>query len=139
MATSFFDDKGTMPSDAMVEAVLGDAKPLWDQVRAYASDHFPRFAHEWKFYSKKAGWSLVCRAKDKTLFYFLPREGYFMIFLVFGVKAWKAAEQSPIPEHMKETIAAAPRYAEGTSFFIEVKDKMDVAPVCMLIKIKDES
>jgi len=139
MATSIFDNKAVIPDDAMVDTVLADMKPFWDAVKAHVAENYRGIMQSWKYYSKKAGWSLVFKAKDRTLFYFIPCDGYFRIALVFGEKAVSAAKQSSIPEHIKETISAAAAYVEGKSFFVDVKNEADVEPVLTLLRIKDEA
>ena len=136
MATSFFDEKAIVPNDDMVDAVLADTKGLWGRLKAHVAERYPGVRSDWKYYSKKAGWSLAFRGKSSALFYFLPCEGYFKISLVFGEKAVRFAAQADIPAHIKEAIAGAVAYMEGTSFFVDVKTEEDVEAVFALLKIK---
>ena len=139
MATSIFDDKAITPDESMTDAVLADTKALWDKIRSHAAERYPGLEQEWKFYSKKSGWSLVIRQKKRTLFYFIPCKGYFMITFVLGEKAERTAMGSSIPDHIKDVISAATSYAEGKSFFVDVRDEKDVEPVLTLFRIKNES
>jgi len=139
MATSIFDEKATIPNDEMVSIVLADTNGLWDKLKSHVINNYNDIIQDWKFYSKKAGWSLIFKQNKRTLFYFVPCDGYFMIAFVFGGKAEKVAEQSSIPEHIKKTIASAAPYVEGKSFFVDVKNEEDVDSVCTLTKIKNES
>lgn len=139
MATSIFDDKGVIPNDDMVSMVLADKNVLWERLKNYVSESYHDTNQSWKYYSKKAGWSLVFKKKDRTLFYFIPCDAYFKISFVFGDKATNTAEQSLLPEHIKMAISTAPKYAEGKSFFVDVKEESDLEPVMTLMKIKDES
>jgi len=139
MATSIFDEKAIVPNDEMVGTVLADTNGLWNELKSHIMENYKGVNQEWKFYSKKAGWSLVFKQNKRTLFYFVPCSGYFMIALVFGAKAEKVAEQSSIPENIKKTIASATSYVEGKSFFVIMKNKEDLETALTLIKIKDES
>ncbi|MDR0767509.1 MAG: DUF3788 domain-containing protein [Methanosarcinales archaeon] len=139
MATSIFDDKAAIPNDEMVGAVLADTNAFWEKLKSYVIENYPGISQDWKFYSKKAGWSLVFKQKSRTLFYFVPCHEYFMIAFVLGEKAAKTAEQSSISEHIKKTIAAATPYVEGKSFFVDVKNEKDLESVYTLLKIKEES
>ena len=139
MATSIFDNKSVIPSDEMVCTVLAETISLWDKVKSHVSESYQGITQEWKFYSKKAGWSLIFKQGKRTLFYFIPCDGYFMIALVYGEKAEKAAEQSSIPEHIKKIIASAASYVEGKSFFVDVKNEDDLEPIFTLLKIKEDS
>ena len=139
MATSIFDEKAIIPNDSMVDMVLADKKELWDTLKSLIIENYQNVSQDWKYYSKKSGWSLIFKQNKRTLFYFIPCNEYFRIAFVFGEKATKAAEQSLIPVHIKETISAAPAYAEGRSFFVDVQDEKDLDPVLTLLKIKYES
>jgi len=139
MATSFFDNRAIIPDDSIVDAVLVDTKSLWDKLKAHVLENYQGINQIWKYYSKKSGWSLVFKIKDRTLFYFIPCDGYFKISLVFGEKAVKAAAQSSIPECIKDTIFAAIPYIEGKSFFVDVKNEKDLESLFVLLKIKNES
>jgi hypothetical protein len=129
MATSIFDDKATIPNDEIVDKVLAGSSKLWVALNSHITKNYKDISKDWKFYNKKAGWSLVFKQKKRTLFYFIPCDGYFMIAFVFGAAAEKAAQQSEIPEHIKEIIADAVSYVEGKSFFIDVKDEKDLASI----------
>lgn len=137
MATSIFDNKATIPNDEMVGTFLANTNELWNRLKLYVMENCQGISQEWKFYSKKAGWSLIFKRNKRTLFYFVPCDGYFMIALVFGEKSEKVAEQSSIPEHIKKAIASATSYAEGKSFFVDVKNEADLEPLFTLIKIKE--
>ena len=139
MATSIFDEKAVIPNDEMVREVLANANEFWDKLKLHVVNNYNDIVQEWKFYSKKAGWSLIFKQNKRTLFYFIPCAGYFMIAFVFGEKAEKMAKQSYIPEHIKKTIASATPYIEGKSFFVDVKNEEDVDAVYTLLKIKKEA
>jgi len=139
MATSIFDDKGIIPDDNSVDAVLADTKTLWDTIKSHVSANYQGIDQEWKYYSKKAGWNLVFKQKKRTLFYFVPCQGCFIIAFVLGEKAVNIAMQSSLPDNVKEAISAAEVCAMGHSFFVDVKGEKDLEPVFTLLKIKEES
>lgn len=139
MATSLFSDKAIIPDDNMVDIALTHKKAFWDELKAYVLENYQDVNQSWKYYSKKAGWSLVFKTKNRTLFYFIPCDGYFKISLVLGEMAVKAAEQSSIPEYIKEAISVAIPYVEGKSFFVDVKDEKVLNAIFTLLKIKEES
>lgn len=138
MATSIFDDKAIIPDDSMVACALADQMVLWDSLKSHVMGNVEDINQGWKYYSKKSGWTLIFKKKDRTLFYFVPCSGYFRIGFVFGEKAVRAAEKAPVPEHIIETILAAAAHVEGRSFFVDIKDKKDLEIVFTLLKIKEE-
>ncbi len=138
MATSIFDVKAHMPDDGSVASVLGQAKPAWDRVEDLLRETCGEIAKEWKFYSKKSGWSLVFKNKGKTLLYTLPCREYFKVWFVLGAEALEAAKQAPLPEPVLEEVRTAITYAEGTSFSVDVHAMKDLDAVKLLLSIKME-
>ena len=139
MATSIFTDKAIVPSDNMTDAVLADKKPLWDKLKSHVANNYQGSSHEWKMYSKKAGWNLVCKREKRTLFYFVPCDNYFMIAFVFGGKAIDAAMRSSISDGMKEAISGADVCAMGHTFIVAVHNEQDLNDIITLLRIKDNS
>lgn len=136
MATSIFDVKAQMPDDGSIASVLGQAKPAWDRMEDMLKETCRELAKEWKFYSKKSGWSLVFKNKGKTLLYTLPCREYFKVWFVLDAGALEAAKQAPLPEPVLEAICSAATYAEGTSFGVDVHGIKDLDAVKLLLSIK---
>lgn len=138
MATSIFDEKLVVPNDDMLDKVLADQKTLWVKLKSHVLDNYKDVNQNWKYYSKKSGWTLVFKIKKRTLFYFIPCDGYFKVFFVYSEKAIDAAKNAHLPEQIMNRILQATKYVEGTSFDIEVKNEQDLDIIFKLIKIKDE-
>ena len=139
MATSIFADKAILPTDEMVNEVLKNNQALWDQLQAHLLQNYSDIEKQWKYYSNKAGWTLVVKKKKRTLFYFLPCLAYFKILFVFGEKAVAVAQHSTLPQPLIDDILAATAHMEGRSFFVDVKQEEDLSSVKTLLKVKDES
>lgn len=137
MATSLFDDKQTQPTAPMRNEALKDAAPLWDRLCAHILTHHQTLPPEWKFYSKKAGWTYVFRQKKRALCYLIPCDGFFMVALVFSNNAVQEALLAPIGKELIVRIKQAPQYAEGRSFFADVSSGEDLEAVYTLLRIKD--
>jgi len=138
MATSIFDVKEQIPDDNNIAEVLGSAKKLWDTLKTHIFENYKGVKDEWKFYSKKSGWTLVFKKKSRTLLYFIPCKEYFKVFFVFGENAINASKISLLPEQILKRIFEATTYVEGTSFDVDVKNEQDLESVYTLLKIKDE-
>lgn len=138
MATSIFDVKEQIPDDDNIAEVLGNTKKLWDTLKTHIFENYKGVKDEWKFYSKKSGWTLVFKKKSRTLLYFIPCKEYFKVFFVFGENAINAAKNSRLPEQIMKRIFEAATYVEGTSFDVDVKNEQDLESVYTLLKIKDE-
>lgn len=136
MSTSIFDEKLKKPNESDISEVLGDIKSLWDELKKYVYDNYEAIKEDWKFYSKKSGWTLLYKQKDKTLLYFIPCDGYFKVLFVFSEKAVKRAVESSLPNSIISLIEGANLYAEGRSFFIDIKEESDLQYVRTLLEIK---
>ena len=135
MALSIFDDKAVMPNDEMVAAALSDSKALWDGLKDYVSAACD-MGEQWKFYSKKAGWSLVVKSGDRTILYLIPQENCFKANFVLGEKAVAAAQASDLPEWAIDLILGAKPYMEGRSIMIELSADTGIDTAKKLIDIK---
>jgi len=138
MATSIFCTKAQAPTDEDIAEAMGKTKELWNTFKTRIGEEYTGVKNEWKFYSKKSGWILVFKKNKRTLFYLVPCKDYFRVFFVFGEKAIDAAKNAHLPEDVLKNILEAPKYIEGTSFDIDVKQEQDLNIVDTLLKIKDE-
>jgi len=136
MSVSAFGDKSKIPSEKEVAKVLGAKSKLWDSIRNHIEVKYGSTTPEWKFYSPKYGWSMKLLLKKRNLFFFGPREGFFLIAFIFGEKAVTAIQQSNLPNEIIEEIVNAKKYAEGRGLHIEVKKKKDVENIIKLLEIK---
>jgi hypothetical protein len=136
MAESVFEDKADMPDDEALAAALGKTHSLWTKIREHLAKEFDPLRPEWKFYSKKYGWTLKVQHKKRTILYLTPLDGGFRIAFVFGDRAVAAVEESTVPETVKEQLRNARKYVEGRGLRIEVKSAKDVKTVKELIHIK---
>ena len=123
------------PAAREVNAALGGAQPLWNQLLAeLTADH--KLTREWNSYSIKAGWSLRLKREQRNILYLSPSCGGFMASFALGDKAIQAARASDLSDQVLKTIAGARKYAEGTAVRIEVKGTEDLAAVQKLVAIK---
>jgi len=136
MLPNAFIDKPKKPTAAELTAALGPARALWNQLLARLADEHNLTVQEWNSYSRKAGWSLRLKHKDRNILYLTPCEGCFFVSFALGDKAVQAARQSGLPPGVIKTINEARRYAEGTGVRIEMKKPKDVELVKQLAAIK---
>jgi len=136
MLPNAFIDKPKKPTAAELTAALGPARALWDQLLAGLADEHNLIVQEWNSYSRKAGWSLRLKLKDRNILYLSPCEGCFSVSFALGDKAVQAARQSGLPQSVIKMINEARRYAEGTGIRIEMKKPKDIDIVKQLAAIK---
>jgi hypothetical protein len=136
MLPNAFIGKPKKPTAAELTAALGPARALWDQLLARLADEFNLTVQEWNSYSRKAGWSLRLKRKDRNILYLTPCEGCFFVSFALGDKAVEVARQSGLPQRVIKIINEAKRYAEGTGVRLEIKKPKDIGMVEQLAAIK---
>ena len=97
MLPNAFIGKPKKPTAAELTAALGPAKALWDQLLARLADEFNLTVQEWNSYSRKAGWSLRLKLKDRNILYLTPCQECFYVSFALGDKAVEAARESGLP------------------------------------------
>ena len=136
--TNAFIGKVKAPSSAELDKALGPAKKIWSQLLAeITADGID--VQEWGSSSKKLGWSLRVKRKDRIIVYLAPCQGCFRASFALGDKAVQAARQSGLPLPVIKIIDEAKRYAEGTGLRLDVKTAKDAAVVKKLARIKLEN
>jgi hypothetical protein len=136
MLPNAFIDKPKKPTAAELTAALGPAKALLDQLLAGLADELNLTIQEWNSYSRKAGWSLRLKLKERNILYLTPRQGCFFVSFALGDKAVQAARQSVLPPSVIKIINDAKRYAEGTGVRMEMKKPKDIEIAKQLAAIK---
>jgi hypothetical protein len=136
MPDNAFIGKPEPPNDAELAEALGSTTRLWDRQVANLARKHGVTEREWKAYSRKSGWTLRLKRKDRTIVYLSPYRGSFLAAFALGDRAVAAAQRSALPDAVIGIIAEARRYAEGTAVRIEVRQAKDVTVVEALAAIK---
>jgi len=136
MSLSIFMDKNQVPTNETLQNILGDCFHLWTDIRNYIFKKYPNATEEWNSSGAKHGWSFRIKDKIRAIIYLIPRDKSFMVGLVYGEKATNQARDSDISQKLKDIIEAAPVYAEGRGFRIEVTGNEMMADIEKLINIK---
>ena len=129
MAASIFDDKSKQPTASELDEVLGEASALLEDIEQHLVDQFGEVTREFKFYSKKAGWTMALKHRDRRVFHLIPQSGLFTVVFTLGKRAVSAAQKSALPEEIKAAIQDAREYVEGRSIRFDVRTVEDVAIV----------
>jgi len=137
MSLSVFDDKTVLPDNEMLTQVLADSRSLWDDAIQYVGSLGSAMNGQWKYYSKKAGWSHVVKSSERTILYLIPQDAFFKASFVLGEKAVDLALGGDLPEDIKELIRQAAPYVEGRSFMFDIRTKTDLEAAKKLIDIKN--
>lgn len=139
MTVSVFDDKSKEPTSSELDKALGQTATLLKNIEQHLLDQFGELTHEWKFYSKKAGWTLALAHKDRRVLHLIPQSGLFTVVFTLGKRAVSASQESSLPKEILSAIENAREYAEGRSIRFDVITTKDVAVVKQLVAIKMSS
>jgi hypothetical protein len=133
---SIFIDKLKTPNDYDLKSGLKDCYWWWKELENYTLELDSQNNRLWKYTSEKFGWGFQIKDKKRAIVYLLPRDKYFKVGLVFGMKAVKKIMSTNIHDSIKKLINDAPEYAEGKGIRIDVKDDSLLNDIKELIQIK---
>jgi len=136
MPANAFIGKAEKPTDEELATSLGPAKAVWDQLLADLAQELGASVHEWKCYSRKAGWSLRVKRKERTVVWLAPSRGAFNVAFILGAKAMRAAREGQFPQRIVKALDRATKYPEGTGVRLEVKAPREIAVLKKLAAIK---
>lgn len=136
MKNTFLYDREHIPTREHLEMLMGEAFTLREELYAYLSESVGTVEVEWKFYSKKSGWTSKTLLGNRNLFFLSPMEGTFMVTFIFGDRAAEAVLKGAFPDHVKQSVESARKYAEGRGISLEIQNRDDLKIVRNLIDIK---
>lgn len=136
MEEYLFLDKTSEPTDEQLKDVLSDSYKYWTEIQEEISSKYGETISEWKFYTKKTGWTRKTLLKKRNLFFFKPYNNHFKLTFIFGDKAVGAIEKSDVSEELIKELLSAKKYAEGRGLTVEVSKKSNLKNIYKLIDIK---
>ncbi len=136
MVEYLFLDKTAEPTDENLKEVLSTSHKYWVEIQEEILSKYGEIIPEWKFYTKKTGWTRKTMLKKRNLFFFKPYKGFFNLTFVFGDKAVSVIEKSDISEELIQEIRSAKKYIEGRVLTVKVSKKSDLRNIYKLIEVK---
>ncbi len=136
MAKSIFKNKDAKLNDHSLLDVLHGEKETWDLLLKIFENDYPNHTKEWKYYGAAWGWSLVIKAKKKTLLYMTPSDEMFSVSMSFDMKEKNDPRILAFSNEIQEIIESAKTNNSGHTFDIEVKEEKDLELVRQLLAIK---
>lgn len=136
MAHGCFTDRTDQPDSGRAEAVLGAARPLWDElIGDLEARSTVRVA--WRFYGRNHGWALACRRHGRAIAALFPDEGALTVLVVLsGEQADAALADERLSAATRQRIAALPRFKEGCWVFLRVAAESQLGDARRLIGIR---
>jgi hypothetical protein len=136
MDTSIFMDLTKIPESADLEFPLGNTYQYWKEIRDFVLEKYPAAIEEWHIAVKKYGWGFRIKDKKRAIIYLSPREGYFLVAMIFGQKATDQILNSDISAKIKEELMNSKVYMEGRVIRCEIHDNSFISDLKKLIEIK---
>ena len=136
MALSAFDDKLKKPRPSDLKRMLSRTAVHWDNLVSHIADEYAPLDETWNFSGAQWGWSLRLKQKKRTVLYMTPCKGYFLVGLVLGEKAVKAAHESALADSVLSVIDSAKKYAEGRAVRLEIRSRKDLDHTKKLAAVK---
>jgi hypothetical protein len=133
---SIFPHKESVPTDEELKVALGNTYDIWIRLHDLVMDRYPKGILDWNYPGKKWGWNYRIKDKKRAIIYFLPRENYFKVALVFGQKAYDMVMASGISVEIKNDLQQATKYAEGRGIRIDVRNDSIIPDIMQLVEIK---
>ena len=137
MATSIFDNKEIVPIEEDLEDVLKSSFDAFKNLISYLEKEYGSLKKEWKFYSKKAGWTLRVSNEKRNLVFLSPNDDHFFVTVNMSVKVSKIALDLDISDNTKDLIKQTKSYAEGKSVLIQVSKDEDLEDIKVLLDLRD--
>ena len=133
MAASIFGEKAIIPNEEALSVALKDTQVLWNKILEFSGGK-----REWKFYGKAAGWTFQVKKGKRTLFYMMPKDGWFQMTFVYGERAVEAARLFELPEKVLYDLKQATAHVEGRSVAVEIISDKDIDVVEKMLQLKTE-
>ncbi len=135
MLTNAFVGREKAPSHHDLDITLGASQGMWRELIVELRGAGIIDGKDWNSYSKKAGWALRLKRKDRNIVYLSPAIGCFAASLVLGDKAL-ASLKTELSPAVQKAISEGKRYPEGTAIRIEVRSEADVELIKKLAAAK---
>ncbi len=136
MPTSIFDNKEIVPCDEDLEDILKNSFDTFNNLISYLENEYGSLKKEWKFYSKKAGWTLRISSEKRNLTFISPNDGYFIVTVNMGVKVSEIALDLNISNNTKNLIKQAKAYREGISILIKMRNEEDLGDIKNILNLR---
>lgn len=130
-------DPDVYPSDEVLDAILGPARPAYDALLDFLRAEYPDAVGAWKYYRDGGRWLLnVSRGKKGTVFWLTADPGSFRTTFYLASRHEDRVLESGLPEPLKEQYrASAGRKFRGITVTVRTVDDLDAWKVLVPIKL----
>jgi len=135
MSVGYFLDKTHPPTHQELNATLGLAFPLWEELVQFIALTY-QLSVDFSYGGKTYGWNLWYRKSGKALISLYPQKGGFVAQVVLGKTEVEKAMALPLGEKVDRLLRDTPQLHDGKWLFIPASDPVDVEDIRQLLLIK---
>jgi len=136
MEKPLLSDASQFPSEEIIFAHLGKAKPLWTSLFEHIHAVHPDITEEWRYYNDGKSWLMKVTRKKKTVFWLSIVKGAFRTTFYFTDKAEAAIVASDLPDDLKRQFADGKTYGKIRGLTVVHASKQNTAAAKTLIERK---
>jgi hypothetical protein len=129
-------DPEVIPTDRIIESLVGERIKLWTAVLGYASENMKDVSGSWNYYKDGKQWLFKLVQKKKTILWAGIFDGNFRVTFYFGDKAEPVIDKSELPAGIIKGFKNAKRYGAIRPITMILTNHSDIEIVYLLMHIK---
>lgn len=137
MAIHVYIDKLHKPKEEEISTALGMTSFIWNDIHNYIVRNYD-FTPELIFFTKNYGWTVRYRKNNKTLCYFFPKRGSFLILIVLGGKEANQVDliKDRLNKNILQVFESTEQLHDGRWLWIEINNSDDIDSFKEILTIK---
>lgn len=135
METPVLTNPNIYPTEKVLSAHLGKAKPAFTSIFEFNHSEHPDFVEKWRYYNDGKSWLLNVSRKKKTLFWLSIRDGSFRTSFYLNSKFERDVIESKLPKELKDQYLKTSE-KKFRAITLVIKSKKDVDAYKELLSIK---
>jgi len=139
MTTGYFLDRNQPPEQDLIHKVIGkEVLPVWQDLLAYLSGHFPDFEPEMIYYNPQHGWGLRYRKESQQLCILFPERGAVTALITLNPEEEEAAQEqiNYFNTRFRQLLNQPSAIPQGRWMWVRLEDHTDFVGFRLLLEIK---
>ncbi len=142
MAYERWLDREEQPDQEEIrKRIGGEVLPVWDQVRAYLTQHFPEYESSLIFYNPQQGWGYRYRLESHQLCVLFPEKGAFTALLILNEQEDQRALEKInfFNARLRALLNRPSTLPQGRWLWMRLEDYTDFVGFRLLLEIKQDA
>ncbi|HUI28584.1 MAG TPA: DUF3788 family protein [Candidatus Acidoferrales bacterium] len=136
MEKPVLSDPKIFPTEEVLSAHLGKAKPAFTSLFEFNHANHPDFVERWRYYNDGKTWLLNVSRKKKTLFWLSVHDGSFRTSFYLNSKLERDVLKSKIPKELKDQyLKTAGEKFRAVRVVVKSKNDLDAYKELLSIKM----